>query len=1514
MEEGCINDIKAKNLECSKLLIKNDTTDLLSTRNDSKLGVGTDIIPDADITFSLGTADRRFKELHLSPGTLHLGDQTMKSSSEGIELDKIVLEELSLTKNNFKQKFVPHNSLGVNHTFTMPQSLPSATRFLKCDTSGNFTFDNIDYNNGPGTLTSIFTSDTLVKEFAIGLNFNEDFVSKISTGFNDRVNVSLNKNLMLGETEANTLFVNSTTFFDAPVNFNQNNPVITLSGDVSGTATMNNLKDVTINTTIQNNSVALGTDTTGNYIATISGTANEISVFNSGSENANVTLSLPTTTSISSGKTLDVSSGTFTTSTAQQQTIVSSTNVINAGGVMITGNQTIEGSKTFSNTIIGDINGNAESVTNGVYTTSSVTSLSDITSAGSGSIITDNERTKLNGIEASATADQTDDEIKVAYENNSNTNCLTDALLSKLNGIEASADVTDTANVTSAGAVMRTTIDSKGDILVGTANDTITKLPVGMNNYVLSVDTSTATGLKWKAASGGGGGGGSSTFEGLADTESFSGNAGKILKLNTAENLLEFVNESSGGGGSTTFLNLTDVTPSSYSGQSGKSVIVNSSGNGLEFGLGNVDNTSDANKPVSTAQQTALDLKAPIDNPTFTGTIGGVTKSMVGLGNVDNTSDANKPVSTAQQTALDLKAPIDNPTFTGDVSIGEDNTESFVVNSNTLFTGTFKATGEGDIKEINDYMDLDFGLLTTSRPPQNKTGIYIPYYQYPNWNAGSDFLNGFNGLIDILDRNQDIPVLAIINPNSGPGTSYDANYGRFIKRLNNHNVTIIGYLATTQANKTVANVKIELLRWFEFYPQIKGIFFDEVPAFTNSNKAQYIAYYNELYRMVKSESRRVLKRFITVTINTGVQNEHLYPLSIYEHSGDITNVCFDQILDHENSTYPDINTIENDDDLDSIRHFNRGARISIVHSQSNYNDNIVKKMMKYWSWIYITRDIMNNPFDDISLAYIEEMCKTFSDNSRFDDKLDKKGNIVIGEDNNDLLIINSNTRFIGGNVGIGEDGPTALLHIKANSHSQDLLKLSGPDLGVTSDDDRTLLTIKGVPDNSTSSPIEFMTNNAFYFRVDNSPQGLTIDSNGNVGIGTTSPQTILHMKSEGASFTLEGTTHSYMQFYPQTLSGGRKAYFGYSYSNSNDFVFINETSSGKISFGTNSTDRLTITDAGNVGIGTTSPSTPLHVNGNITCTTLLGSLSGTITAVDNRQILPNELSDSKVQFNFTCFNNNNSSPFADGIHFNTWSDTSAGNQNLLMLRKDTFGMRIYQGAHDSSSAYSSYKDVVLADSSGNVGIGTTTPTEKLEVNGTIKATGSKISGSIVQTEHTLYRDTYTKSGSGWQALPFSVTITPSSANSKILISTTLHIGADENGDARWYGIRLYKKIGSGSFANISNAINIDEDRDGTGNPEGTGVFMTHTWGASHHSDSVQDYDTMIANLSNSYLDTPSTTSLVEYKLYWNSKLGEGSPSSFTGNARLLLNRADNSGDAYRALPVSFIQAQEIYYP
>lgn len=80
----------------------------------------------------------------------------------------------------------------------------------------------------------------------------------------------------------------------------------------------------------------------------------------------------------------------------------------------------------------------------------------------------------------------------------------------------------------------------------------------------------------------------------------------------------------------------------------------------------------------------ALDLKAPINSPTFTGTVAGITKTMVGLGNVDNTSDLNKPVSTATQTALDLKADKSAPTFTGTVTASSD----LVVDGNLTVNGT----------------------------------------------------------------------------------------------------------------------------------------------------------------------------------------------------------------------------------------------------------------------------------------------------------------------------------------------------------------------------------------------------------------------------------------------------------------------------------------------------------------------------------------------------------------------------------------------------------------------------------------------------------------------------------------------------------------------------------------------------------------------------------------------------------------------------------------------------------
>ena len=90
--------------------------------------------------------------------------------------------------------------------------------------------------------------------------------------------------------------------------------------------------------------------------------------------------------------------------------------------------------------------------------------------------------------------------------------------------------------------------------------------------------------------------------------------------------------------------------------------------NKAAVGLSNVDNTSDLNKPISSLTQTALNAKENIVTAaTITDYYRGdksfqpLNKAAVGLGNVDNTSDANKAVSTATQTALNAKYDASNP-------------------------------------------------------------------------------------------------------------------------------------------------------------------------------------------------------------------------------------------------------------------------------------------------------------------------------------------------------------------------------------------------------------------------------------------------------------------------------------------------------------------------------------------------------------------------------------------------------------------------------------------------------------------------------------------------------------------------------------------------------------------------------------------------------------------------------------------------------------------------------------
>ena len=100
----------------------------------------------------------------------------------------------------------------------------------------------------------------------------------------------------------------------------------------------------------------------------------------------------------------------------------------------------------------------------------------------------------------------------------------------------------------------------------------------------------------------------------------------------------------------------------------------------------------------TTGLQAALDAKAPLASPTFTGTVGGITKAMVGLSAVDNTADASKPVSTAQAAAdAAVQAyAIQRANHTGTQAVGTITGLGSLATQSGTFSGTSSGTNTGD--------------------------------------------------------------------------------------------------------------------------------------------------------------------------------------------------------------------------------------------------------------------------------------------------------------------------------------------------------------------------------------------------------------------------------------------------------------------------------------------------------------------------------------------------------------------------------------------------------------------------------------------------------------------------------------------------------------------------------------------------------------------------------------------------------------------------------------------------
>ncbi|HVW97166.1 MAG TPA: hypothetical protein VHA56_14440 [Mucilaginibacter sp.] len=339
---------------------------------------------------------------------------------------------------------------------------------------------------------------------------------------------------------------------------------------------------------------------------------------------------------------------------------------------------------------------------------------------------------------------------------------------------------------------------------------------------------------------------------------------------------------------------------------------------------------------------------------------------------------------------------------------------------------------------------------------------------------------------------------------------------------------------------------------------------------------------------------------------------------------------------------------------------------------------------------------------------------------------------------NDIYNTNS------GNVGIGTSTPSKKLFVTASGGGT---SANGPTLvisdsytgsaassGLILQRANTAANDYGLFNSQGSFHINYGTN---IQSIDDGTTGFTLNSSGNVGIGTSSPVSALQIGgTSGSNFiTLAGGSSGSSYGINYTFSSPSSNIYAqqmFDYDNrATRGMQFNTLSSYAFSFNTISNtggytgNLLTLLGNGQLGIGTATPSSLVHLYkpGASAILNIENTGNGNISGVNFiRERNSGTGVSGAVMFMNSNTADNNALLYlqAQTIASTTTSPLIAGNGARMILRGGSGAISFENGATES----------VRFDANGNVGIGTTTPDQKLTVNGQVHATSVVVTSSV----------------------------------------------------------------------------------------------------------------------------------------------------------------------------------------
>jgi hypothetical protein len=186
--------------------------------------------------------------------------------------------------------------------------------------------------------------------------------------------------------------------------------------------------------------------------------------------------------------------------------------------------------------------------------------------------------------------------------------------------------------------------------------------------------------------------------------------------------------------------------------------------------------------------------------------------------------------------------------------------------------------------------------------------------------------------------------LAIINPDSGPGTSRDPAYAAEVVRARAKGVLTLGYVHTSNGTRAGAVVKAEVDKYYTWY-KVDGIFFDEANLETCVKKNYYLALRN--YVKAKGGVGKVV-----INPGTNIPECYITTADIIVNFEDTYNNYLHWAPSGWETKYA----------------ASRFWHLVIATPQSKLANAITLSKNRHAGWVYVTPDVLPNPWDTLPVG------------------------------------------------------------------------------------------------------------------------------------------------------------------------------------------------------------------------------------------------------------------------------------------------------------------------------------------------------------------------------------------------------------------------------------------------------------------------------------------------------------------------------------------------------------------